>query len=77
MKRFLLLVLLLPAALLGLLLCGAVMVFTLSVAPPLVSAVALVILGLLALWFFARRRGSGPVSESSLIGYQSSKEGLL
>lgn len=74
------LVLLLPAAAVALLLLAAVVGLVLTVAPPAVSAVALGILALLTLWVLFGRRGSSTIlagSEASLMGRQSSKEGLL
>ena len=69
--------LLLPA-LLVLLLCLAMASAVLTFAPPLVSAVAGVLLLVVLVWFvLVRRRGAGIASEASLIGRQSSKDGLL
>lgn len=78
MNRFLywLLVVPLSAAAVGLLL--GFMGLVLSISPPLTSAVAVGILALAAVWFFVvRRKSAGAVSEASLMGRQTSKEGLL
>lgn len=54
------------------------MLLVLSFAPPVTSAVALGILTLAALWFFlVRRKSAGALTEGSLMGRQSSTEGLL
>jgi hypothetical protein len=54
------------------------MLFVISLASPAASALALGILALAAVWFFVvRRKSAGVVSEASLMGRQSSTEGLL
>lgn len=69
--------LLLPAFLLllvSLAVCGLI----LSIAPPVVSGMAVAVLAVAAVWFFlVRRRGAGAATESGLMGRQASKEGLL
>jgi hypothetical protein len=65
-------------ALLLLLLCLGVTALVLALAPPAVSGVAVGLLVVCGAWFFlARRRGSSTLTEGSLMGSQSSKEGLL
>ena len=78
-RRSWVLALLLPPALLLALASVAVLLFVLSLFPPLVSWVAVLLAAAGLAWFFlVRRRGSVlPGSESSLMGRQSSKEGLL
>lgn len=71
--------LLLPAAvLLGLVSVG-ILVLLVQFIPPHVTGVAVAVLTLGLLWFlFARRRGQVLTgSEATLMGRQSSKEGLL
>jgi membrane protein implicated in regulation of membrane protease activity len=77
-KVFVILALFVPA-LLGLGVMLGLIVLVLQSAPPFVSTVALVVFALVVCWFlFVRRRGNNTVvSESSLLGRQSSKEGLL
>lgn len=78
MKKFLVYGLLLPAAVLVVLFLVGFMVLVVMLAPPVVSGVSLALLALAGVWFFVVRRGSGgPVSEGSLMGRQTSKEGLL
>lgn len=79
MNRWLL-VLVIPLGLLALALLGVMVALVLLVSPPHVSAAALVILALVGVWFVLRRRGSSTLiagSETSLIGRQSSTDGLL
>jgi hypothetical protein len=78
MKRVLLLVLVLPLAFVALLVCGAIVWLTLATAPPLVSAACLLVMAVLGAWFvFGRRKSAGALTEGSLMGRQTSKEGLL
>jgi hypothetical protein len=79
MKRLLIALLILPAAALslGLVLVG---VFVLQFFPPVVSWAAAGMLLVMLAWFFFGRRGASikiAGSETSLMGRQSSKEGLL
>jgi hypothetical protein len=54
------------------------MLLVISLAPPMVSGVSLAVLAVAGLWFFLHRRAAaGVVSEASLMGRQSSTEGLL
>jgi uncharacterized membrane protein YesL len=71
--------LMLPPALVLCLASLTLVGFLLSKAPALVVVVAFALLGVAVLWFFlVRRRGSVLTgSESSLMGRQTSKEGLL
>jgi len=71
--------LLLPPALLLFVLSFSVAVFLLSLAPAVVSWAAAGVLAVVAAWFvLVRRRGVALTgSESSLLGRQISKEGLL
>ncbi|MDQ0733480.1 hypothetical protein [Arthrobacter sp. B1I2] len=71
---------LLPISLVAILFLATVFLIVLSFFPPIVAIVCLLIIALVALWFFfARgRAGAGSFSEGSLMGRQrSSKEGLL
>lgn len=78
MKSRWLALLLVPIALVCVLLLCGVMFLVLSVAPPGVSVAALCLLVVVGLWLVLRpRAGSGVVSEASLMGRQSSKDGLL
>lgn len=64
----------------GLVLCAflaGIFFFALAFLPPWVSTVALCAIALFVLWLFMRRKSTGPVSELSLMGRQSSKDGLL
>lgn len=71
--------LLLPVAVLLCLVSLAVLVLLVQFIPPSVTAAAVACLTLAVLWFFlVRRRGATVTgSETSLMGRQSSKEGLL
>ena len=78
MNRILFWAVVVPAAAVLVLFLGAFMLVVLSVAPSLTSAVALGILALGAVWFFlVRRKSAGALTEASLMGRQSSTEGLL
>jgi hypothetical protein len=75
--RWVLFLLVLPGLLVAVVL-GALFFFALALFPPIVSTVALCFMAVFALWLFMRKRSSGPVSESSLMGgTKMSKEGLL
>lgn len=79
MRKLLAVVLVLAAVVLCLPLLGLFLV-ALFVLPPMVTAVTLTLFGLVGLWVFFSRRGSGSAvtgSESALMGRQTSKEGLL
>lgn len=80
MKLGLLYVLLVPPALVLSLASLALVGLLLSQLPPVVSWVAGVMVVLGVAWLIVRRRGSSSFvagSESSLMGRQSSKDGLL
>jgi membrane protein implicated in regulation of membrane protease activity len=79
MSRRLWLVLLVPPAVIACLLSLSILGLILAFLPPVVSWVAFAVLVVALVWFFlVRRRGSVvPGSEFSLLGRQSSKEGLL
>jgi hypothetical protein len=67
-----------PAAAVAVVLLLAFGAVVLAVAPPVASLAALGILALAAAWFFlARRKSAGVLSEASLMGRQTSKDGLL
>lgn len=69
---------LLPPAIVAVLFLAGIFVFTLSLLPPIVTSVSLVVFGMVALWFVLRRRaGAVTASEASLMGRQKSVEGLL
>lgn len=69
---------LIPLTLLGLVLTVLSFVFAFTVFPPLVCWFAILLLGLAIAWgWYRKRSGSLVVSEGSLIGRQSSKDGLL
>lgn len=70
--------LIIPAVLL-LLLFFSVFFLVLSVYPPYISVIALVMLGLVVAWWKFGRRGSAGVSnsEAGIMGRHQSKEGLL
>lgn len=78
MKKLLLWLLLLPA-LLACALSLTVVAFVFAFLPPVVGWVAVLVAAVVVLWFFLVRRRGGlvPGSESSLMGRQSSVEGLL
>lgn len=77
MNRLLYWAVVVPLAAVVVFLLAGFMLLVLSFAPPVTSLVALGILALGAVWFFFLRRSAGPVSEASLMGRQSSTEGLL
>lgn len=69
--------LLLPAFLL-LLLSLALVGLVLMFAPPVITAVAFGLFAVVLLWFFLARRGGTSIpSEASIMGRQSSRDGLL
>lgn len=70
--RWLLLLPLLGVALIFL----SLSLLVLSLVPPLVGWISFAVVVVVVVWVFCRR-GSGAVSEGSLMGRQSSKEGLL
>lgn len=74
--RWAVFLLVIPGLVLCLILAG-IFFFALAFLPPWVSTVALVTLTLFGLWLFMRKKSSGPLTESSLMGRQSSKDGLL
>lgn len=80
MKRGLLYVLLVPPALLLCLVSFGVLWSLLSLFPPVVSVVAGILLAVAIAWWIVGRRQSSTLvvgSETSLMGRQSSKDGLL
>ncbi len=74
--RWVVFLLVIPGLVVALLLM-AVFFLALALFPPLVSTVALSIMGVFIIWLFMRKRSKGPVSEGSLVGRQSTKDGLL
>lgn len=79
MKRWLVFLLVIPAGLLILALLSFSFL-VLSFFPPLVTWVAVAMMAVVGAWLFFSRRGSSSLvagSETSLMGRQSSKEGLL
>jgi len=79
MKKLLIVLLVIPGGLLCLGMLG-LSFFILAFFPPLVTWVAVGIMVLLGAWFLFGRRDSSNIlagSESSLMGRQKSKEGLL
>ena len=74
--RWVVFLLVIPGLLITLVL-GVVFFFALALFPPVVSTVALSIMAVFGIWLFMRKRSKGPVSETSLLGRQSTKDGLL